>query len=638
MPRGSGTSSRRTAPALALTLVLFVAAADAPAASGNAPRPASPRGGEARSAGTPKRSDRPAGPTSRPADSVRPNASGPEGPAGPEGKRRGWVLTFSDDFDGRALDKTKWSNGFGWGQATNSDFGWCDPRNNVVSGGVLVQRIERRPGGGQPFRVGCIHSKNKFAQRYGYWEARIRAAGCFGSRTAFWGKPNDETWPPEIDVVEVNGEGPRTKAAKFTVHYTGPNFSEDYHVFGAEWSPDGVIFYVDGVERWRTSAGARFLDKAGPFYTIVNSQVIERDSTCGDIPSRAASYVDYVRVWSPAEPGGRPVGDGPGRRSERRGDCGLPVRVQADSPLPPGNGEVSGAVASKRFPGVGWFIRDSGNPASLYAFRADGSGSRRVREVAVTGATNRDWEDLTYYVGPDGRGRLLIIESGQSGADQFIYEVVEPDPGDDRTAPARRYRYAYPDLKPHQANTESAFMIGDRLALVTKTSPGRIYRFDDLSGGVNRPKFMGPLVDADRVSVVRLSPDRRTLVAASHTRAIIYEGLPPATPIRGVVGRKPSRITGVDRGANIEAGDWFPHDSCQLLLLAENRSTYQLRLSNPGSTTAYGEVRDGDRHPSRTTASGEVRDGKHHPPQQRPERWERRQRRPRRGPARAALD
>ncbi|HET9771495.1 MAG TPA: family 16 glycosylhydrolase, partial [Acidimicrobiia bacterium] len=247
MPRGKGTSSRRTAPALALTLVLFVAAGDAPAASGNAPRPASPTGGDARKPGTPKRSDRPAGPTKRPADSVRPSASGPDGP---EGKRGGWVLTFSDDFDGRTLDRTKWSNGFGWGQATNSDFGWCDPANNVVSGGVLTQRIERRPGGGQPFRVGCIHSKDKFAQRYGYWEARIRAAGCFGSRTAFWGKPNDESWPPEIDVVEVNGEGPRTDTAKFTVHWrrpgarhlqagdyhTGPNFSEDYHVFGAEWS------------------------------------------------------------------------------------------------------------------------------------------------------------------------------------------------------------------------------------------------------------------------------------------------------------------------------------------------------------------------------------------------------------------
>ena len=360
-----------------------------------------------------------------------------------------------------------------------------------------------------------------------------------------------------------------------------------------------MTFFVDGVERKHTAAGANFLDNSGPFYTILNSQVIDADSTCGAIPSRAASYVDYVRVWSPAQvPSAPPVGPPEPGRPVRSGDCGLPVRVEADLPLPSGNGEASGAVASQRFPGVGWFIRDSGNPASLYSFRLDGRGSHQVREVAVTGATNRDWEDLTYYVGPDGRGRLLIIESGQSGSDQFIYEIPEPDPDANRTAPARRHRYAFPDLRPGRANTESAFMVGDRLALVTKTSPGRIYRFDDLStAGVNRPKFMGPLVDADRVSVVRLSPDRRTMVAASHTQAIIYEGLPSATPIRGVVGRKPTRITAVGRGDNIEAGDWFPADSCQLLLVAESRSTYQLRLSSPQRATAAngGERRDNGR-------------------------------------------
>ncbi len=198
----------------------------------------------------------------------------------------------------------------------------------------------------------------------------------------------------------------------------------------------------------------------------------------------------------------------------------------------------------------------------------------------MTGATNRDWEDLTYAIGPDGRGRLFIIESGQSGGDQFIYEVPEPEPGATRTAPARRYRYDYPDLG--RTNTESAFMVGRHLALVTKTSPGRIYRFDTLSeSGVNRGRYMGVLADADRVSVVRLSPDRRTMVAASHTQAFVYEGLPPVTPIRGVVGKKPNRITRIDNGANIEAGDWFPSGSCQLLLLAENRDTYRLRLGAP---------------------------------------------------------
>ena len=592
MPRGQGTTlRRRTAPALALSLVLLVAGEEVSAASGNAPRPASPWGGVARTPGTPTRTERPARSVTRPAVPVRAqHASGPSA----SGSQR--VLTFSDEFDGSSLDKAKWSNGFGWGQATRSDYGWCDPANNVISGGVLVQRIDRRPQGGQPFSVGCVHSKDKFAQQYGYWEARIRAARCFGARTAFWGKPNDESWPPEIDVVEVNGNGPNeARRAKFTVHwqaggrhrsdgrdFAGPDFSDDYHVFGAEWTPDGVTFFVDGVQRWHTAAGADFLDNGGPFYTILNSQVIDRRSTCGDIPSRSASYVDWVRVWTRAPIPSAPPEGPPEDGAPRDGSCRFPARVQAEAPLPPGNGEASGAVASQRFRGTGWFIRDSGNPASLYSFRRDGDGSARVQEVPVTGATNRDWEDLTYAVGPDGRGRLFIIESGQSGGDQFIYEVPEPEPGQGRTAPAKRYRYAFPDLRPSQANVESAFMVGRHLALVTKTSPGRIYRFAGLSeGGVNRGRYMGVLADADRVSVVRLSSDRRTVVAASHTTAYVYEGLPPVTPIRGVVGKRPSRITRIDEGVNVEAGDWFPSGSCQLLLLAENRNTYRLRLGEP---------------------------------------------------------
>ena len=595
MPGGWGTSlRRRTAPVVALAAVLLVAGGDVPVASAKAPRPAS------------RRPEQPAGPAIRPAASIRPQQVGSPGAGGSPAE---WVLTFDEEFDGPSLDKSKWSNGFGWGQDTRSNYGWCDPGANVVSGGVLAQRIDRRSKGGQPFSVGCINSKKKFAQQYGYWEARIRTAACTGARSAFWGKPNDESWPPEIDVVEVNGDASRT--AKFTVHwqadghresqgdFTGPDFSDGFHTFGAQWTPDGVTWFVDGVERRKTAAGADALGDGGPFYTILNSQVIDPDSTCGTVPSESVEYVDYVRIWSPAPapapaPKRPPVVGNPLPGGGPSPDCGLPVRVQSESPLPPGTGEASGAVASQRYPGLGWFIRDSGNPASLYAFRFNADGSPRVREVPVTGAHNRDWEDLVYWMRPDGRARLLIPESGQGGGDTSIYEVPEPAPGQSRTAPAVRYRYRYPDGK---ANTESAFMVGDHLALVTKTTPGRIYRFDDLSPDrVNVPLYMGELADADRVSVVRLSPDRRTMVAASHTMAYIYEGLSPVTPIRSVVGRKPTRITSIDVGDNVEAGDWFPTGSCQLLLLAESRHVYQLRLTPPvRATSARGHLRSSDR-------------------------------------------
>ena len=92
MPRGWGTSLwRRTVPAMALSLVLLVVGADVPAASGNAPRPASPWGGVARNPGTPKRTERPAGPAIQPAASVRPQQVG---------EPAEWVLTFHDEFDG----------------------------------------------------------------------------------------------------------------------------------------------------------------------------------------------------------------------------------------------------------------------------------------------------------------------------------------------------------------------------------------------------------------------------------------------------------------------------------------------------------------------------------------------------------
>src|SRR6185436_16311361 len=94
MPRGTGPSpSRRTAPALALALVLLVAGRDIPSASGDAPWPASPWGGVARIPGTPMRTERPAESTTRPAVPVRAQQAGPDGPSSQ------WVLTFSDEFD-----------------------------------------------------------------------------------------------------------------------------------------------------------------------------------------------------------------------------------------------------------------------------------------------------------------------------------------------------------------------------------------------------------------------------------------------------------------------------------------------------------------------------------------------------------
>ncbi|HLF41801.1 MAG TPA: glycoside hydrolase family 16 protein [Acidimicrobiia bacterium] len=253
-------------------------------------------------------------------------AAAPVRPMASSSTDTAWVLRFSDEFDGPGLDATKWSPGFGWGDTSGNTVGVCDPDQNSVEDGLLVQRIVRRGSGRRPFRVGCINSRGRHAQLFGYWEARIRAAGCRGSRSSFWAKPDDESWPPELDVVEVYGDD--RSRADLTIHWWedgehekskgrhhGPDFWAGFHVFGAEWSPTEVVWHIDGVEVHRTRRGARHMDDGGPFYTMVEAQVVRASSLCGRWPYYSAQHVDYVRIWD--RPAVRPV-LGSGSRSGTR--------------------------------------------------------------------------------------------------------------------------------------------------------------------------------------------------------------------------------------------------------------------------------------------------------------------------------
>ena len=237
--------------------------------------------------------------------------------------------------------------------------------------------------------------------------------------------------------------------------------------------------------------------------------------------------------------------------------------------------EASGLAASKRYPGTGWVIRDSGHTASIYSFRMVGDRSV-VREIKVLGANNRDWEDITYSVGPDGKGRLWIVESMQSSRDPYIYEVVEPNP---HTATAVRVKsrrqFQYPGDR--FQNTEASFWYDGHLVLATKSSPTRLYRFDSLAGvGVLRPKLIGNLEGAPRISVLRPSPDHSALVASSHQTVWVFTGEGKGSKLADFVGKKPASRDLAFRDDNVEAGDYFPVGSCRLLMLSEKKNVYRV--------------------------------------------------------------
>lgn len=260
--------------------------------------------------------------------------------------------------------------------------------------------------------------------------------------------------------------------------------------------------------------------------------------------------------------------------------CGPSVSQPTRNPdgVPSGVAEASGFVASPRYPGVAWAHQDSGHDASLFALRFDGDGrATSMRKIPVAGARNADWEDVSYQLGPDGVGRLYVVESGDFGS-RVIYEIREPDPDTADTAEVvARIRYALPD---RPTTIEASFMFQGRLALVTKNFPARVYLFEAplREEVVNEPVFQGELEDSNGISVARLSSDGRLLVTATHRVLRVYRSASPGT-LAGFFDREPAHGGEVFPDDNVEAGDFFPAGDCRLLLVAETRTTYVVGTS-----------------------------------------------------------
>jgi hypothetical protein len=256
--------------------------------------------------------------------------------------------------------------------------------------------------------------------------------------------------------------------------------------------------------------------------------------------------------------------------------CGPPsTRTQRLGALTRGLGEASGMVASWQKHGVGWMIRDSGHPPNIYSFRIV-NGRPIVRQIRVLGADNTDWEDITYSVGKDGRGRLWIVESMQKERDPYIYEVIEPDPDKATSVPLHmRHRFKYPGQG--FQNTEASFWYDQHLVLATKSSPTHLYRFDALTGqGTHWPKYIGDLSGAPRISVLRPSPDHSALVASDHETVSVFSGKGVGSPLEAFVGKGPAYSKTTFRGDNVEAGDYFPTGSCDVVMLSEARHVYKV--------------------------------------------------------------
>ena len=245
--------------------------------------------------------------------------------------------------------------------------------------------------------------------------------------------------------------------------------------------------------------------------------------------------------------------------------------------------EVSGFVSSPRYPGVAWMVRDSGNPAVLYSFELPrGEHAIRSRAFPVRDATNGDWEDLAYSTGADGRGHLWISDNiNRHTAPKTLWEVLEPDPDHDRDATViARYRWAYPDAPDGNYDTETAFFVGGKLTIIPKTEPAsRVYRFEAPldPNAVNRPALVATVPAGSKMVLGSTSADERLLVTSS-TRdqtAWVYANDHDPPDVTGFFDRPPLFTRTLSRSQR-EAGDFFPYDGCDIVLLSERQNVWLL--------------------------------------------------------------
>jgi len=222
--------------------------------------------------------------------------------------RPGFHLVFADEFIGSQLNTRLWTSDMPWGSTTLKEDQRYSPDAVAQSRGVLTITATPQPKADKPYRSGVITTEKSLALKYGYAESRVQIPAGAGLWSAFWlttTVPQDHS---EIDIVEVLGQEPRqayqvlhygfgAKKGK-ALHISGePELSAGFHTFSVDWEPEHLIWYVDGVEKFRVTENVPSV----PMVLIVNLAVGGKDAWSGP-PSRNTEFpaelkVDYVRVY-----------------------------------------------------------------------------------------------------------------------------------------------------------------------------------------------------------------------------------------------------------------------------------------------------------------------------------------------------
>ncbi len=240
------------------------------------------------------------------------------------------LLVWHDEFDGSAVDSSKWDHLFGYYNA-NRYYMYADDlaHNAYCDDSILhINNIKDSTMPNTQWTGAFIHTNNKFEFRYGMIEAKIKFPSASVFHSTFWtlganyervcnaNTQGDETIGVlastcgEIDIAEAdNGTVTTTKhwaVPSTNTHKSGghANITSDdnWHIYGCEWTEDTISIYLDRVliNTWNVSNATTegFNAFRLPHFLMINQNPYMNGS---QTLTELETLVDWVRVYAPVD-------------------------------------------------------------------------------------------------------------------------------------------------------------------------------------------------------------------------------------------------------------------------------------------------------------------------------------------------
>ena len=152
-----------------------------------------------------------------------------------------------------------------------------------------------------------------FIAQYGYFEIKAKMFPGSGTHCAWWmvGLQDKNNQRYEIDIFENFGKDPTTiqtvghkwsdnaTAIPAKAYDTGINLSDDFHIYGFEWTDTEMVFYFDGVEYHRGNVSLSY-----PLITILSCYESRKGNWTGafdnSIPYPKEFKIDYFKAYKRA--------------------------------------------------------------------------------------------------------------------------------------------------------------------------------------------------------------------------------------------------------------------------------------------------------------------------------------------------